>query len=258
MNFLFRQFFSFFSFCFVCSLSTALEGRVWTNANGDTMEADFVSLIEFKGKSTVTFKKSDGVTYQYPLDLLSESDQHYVISGNAARERAAQLPSAPPAKTASPKPARQKSKMAKAVEDKLVVPSGNRLVEFKSDAASTPEYYAFYFSAHWCPPCRKFTPKLVDFYNRNHRANSNFEIIFVSSDRSEKDMLKYMKEARMPWPALDFNKKHQSGDITRYAGSGIPCLVVVDKNGKVVSDSYVRGNYRGPVPVMNELEKLIK
>ena len=258
MNLLFSSSIRIFLFCFVCGLTPLLEGRVWTNANGDTMEADFVSLIEFKGKSTVTFKKSDGVTYQYPLDQLSESDQQYVTSGNAARERAAQLPSTPPAKAASAKAAPQKSKMAKAVEGKLVVPSGNRLVEFNSDTATAPDYYAFYYSAHWCPPCRKFTPKLVDFYNRNHRADSNFESIFVSSDRSEKDMLKYMREAKMPWPALDFGKKRQSGEITRYAGNGIPCLVVVDKNGKVISDSYVGGNYRGPVPVMNELEKLIK
>ena len=23
-----------------------------------------------------------------------------------------------------------------------------------------------YFSAHWCPPCRGFTPKLVEWYGK--------------------------------------------------------------------------------------------
>ena len=25
---------------------------------------------------------------------------------------------------------------------------------------------AYYFSAHWCPPCRKFTPVLASLYNK--------------------------------------------------------------------------------------------
>ena len=59
-----------------------------------------------------------------------------------------------------------------------------------------------YFSAHWCGPCRRFTPKLVD-YRETHK--DDFEVVFVSGDRSEKDQFKYMKTAGMKWPAVQFN-----------------------------------------------------
>ncbi len=39
-----------------------------------------------------------------------------------------------------------------------------------------------YFSAHWCPPCRAFTPNLVKFRDKN---KDEFEIVFVSSDKDE-------------------------------------------------------------------------
>ncbi|GLV36728.1 hypothetical protein CBL_02437 [Carabus blaptoides fortunei] len=41
----------------------------------------------------------------------------------------------------------------------------------------------FYFSAHWCPPCRAFTPQLVDTYKMLRKKDPGFEVIFVSSDR---------------------------------------------------------------------------
>merc|ERR1712023_590324 len=39
-----------------------------------------------------------------------------------------------------------------------------------------------YFSAHWCPPCRSFTPMLAKAYT-SHLKSKNFEIVFVSSDQ---------------------------------------------------------------------------
>lgn len=46
------------------------------------------------------------------------------------------------------------------------------------------KYIGLYFSAHWCPPCRGFTPSLVTSY-KEHLKDKGLEIIFVSSDRCD-------------------------------------------------------------------------
>lgn len=33
------------------------------------------------------------------------------------------------------------------------------------EALDNVEIICYYFSAHWCPPCRMFTPILADFYS---------------------------------------------------------------------------------------------
>ena len=57
----------------------------------------------------------------------------------------------------------------------------------------------FYFSAHWCPPCRGFTPQLAEFY-RSHADTKSFEIVFVSSDNDETEFKSYFAE--MPWTSV--------------------------------------------------------
>lgn len=60
-----------------------------------------------------------------------------------------------------------------------------------------------YFSAHWCPPCRNFTPKLAEFYKKFTSARKDeLEIVFASSDRTDEDFNSYYAE--MPWLALPF------------------------------------------------------
>ncbi len=58
-----------------------------------------------------------------------------------------------------------------------------------------------YFSAHWCGPCRAFTPKLVQFHQKCKEKNLPFEVVFISSDKNENEMKAYMREEKMPrWP----------------------------------------------------------
>ena len=70
-------------------------------------------------------------------------------------------------------------------------------------------------------------------------------------------MIDYMSGDKMEWPAVDF-RKARNCPLAKYAGSGIPCLVVIDAEGKVVSHSYEGETYVGPNKVMEDLDNLLK
>lgn len=142
----------------------------------------------------------------------------------------------------------------KLIDKNMVAVEGKSVGKY--EMTQEPEMYAFYFSAHWCPPCRGFTPKLVEFYNGNKAKKTKFEIIFVSSDHDEKSMEGYMVEAKMPWPAISFSSVKGLQEIKKLCGNGIPCLVLVDREGKVLSDSFKGEDYLGPTKVMNDIGKL--
>ncbi len=115
---------------------------------------------------------------------------------------------------------------------------------------------ALYFSAHWCAPCRKFTPQLVDYYNQVEPQHPEFEIVFVSCDRSRFNWETYMRETSMPWLAIDYDRLGDLGPLRQIGGSGIPSLVLLDSAGHVLSSSFDGENYLGPQKVIADLEKI--
>lgn len=156
-------------------------------------------------------------------------------------------------------PAASQSKNPSVVADlfkgDLVSWKNGSLAHFDDEALGKKQLFALYFSAHWCGPCRKFTPQLVEFYNRVAPQHPEFEVVFVSYDRSPFGMETYMHE--MPWPAIDFEKLPGKEAVKKYAGESIPCLVVVDANGKVISDTYAGKKYLGPEKVLTDLEAIL-
>jgi len=160
-----------------------------------------------------------------------------------------------PAQNQTPLPP---SKIYSLTLGKLVSESGADY-QFPADApANAIQYYAIYYSAQWCPPCHAFTPKLVDWYNRFKPAHHNFELIFVSYDNDEASMLDYMKEMSMPWPALEYEYvKHDGSGIEKYAGDGIPDLVLIDSDGNLLADSYQNGTYVGPQSAVDDIERIV-
>lgn len=146
-----------------------------------------------------------------------------------------------------------------AVEGKLVVEDKRKVVPIEdTERVANAKYYAIYFSAHWCPPCRRFTPKLVKFYRSMTRKYDDFDIIFVSYDKTEEAMANYMEETDMRWPAIEFSQAKKIRKINGYYGRGIPNLVFVDAEGKVLSSSYVNDKYVGPEKVMDDIKDYLK
>ncbi|XP_013791809.1 nucleoredoxin-like protein 2 isoform X2 [Limulus polyphemus] len=103
------------------------------------------------------------------------------------------------------------------------------------EALKNKDIIGFYFSAHWCPPCRGFTPVLADMYSELVDEGAPFEIIFVSSDRSADDMFQYMMESHGDWLAIPFQSGASSNVKAKYNITGIPALVIVKKDGTLIS-----------------------
>lgn len=89
-----------------------------------------------------------------------------------------------------------------------------------------------YFSAHWCPPCKGFTPILASTYNTLKSAGKKFEVVFVSSDSSKEEFDHYFGE--MPWKAAEYTQEKTMKLGEKYGVRGIPTLVILNKEGKVV------------------------
>ena len=150
------------------------------------------------------------------------------------------------------------SAVAKSLNKRLLILQGDKLVPLALGDRPEPEFYLAYCSAHWCPPCRAFTPKLVAEYTRlQAKYPGMFELIFISSDESAGDQAKYAREAKMPWPVVRFPAAGSVKPIERWHGPGIPDLIVTNREGHVIFKSYEGERYLGPGAVLANFAQLL-
>ncbi|XP_073010070.1 LOW QUALITY PROTEIN: probable nucleoredoxin 1 [Typha latifolia] len=127
-----------------------------------------------------------------------------------------------------------KALLSTEARDFLVRTSGDQVNVSSLDG----KIVGLYFSASWCGPCHRFTPKLVKVYNELSSKGSNFEVVFVSADKSEDLFDTYFSS--MPWlaiPFLDNKTRDHLNDL--FEVNGIPTLVILDESGMVVTDDAV-------------------
>ncbi len=117
-------------------------------------------------------------------------------------------------------------------------------------------YLAVYHGAGWCPPCQAFSPSLAEFYRSADKTGMKFQLVMVDYDQSEDDMLAYMRQHKMEFPAV---MRGSAGPWGKPTGRGIPNLIIIDTaTGKVVSSSYDGSTYGGPNAPLEVLKKIAR
>lgn len=115
--------------------------------------------------------------------------------------------------------------------DELLTKDG---VQPTSKVLADKKIVGLYFSAHWCPPCRAFTPVLSTTYEELVEEHPEVEIIFVSSDRDEPAFAGYFGE--MSFKALPYEQRERKAELSaKFEVKFIPTLVFVNDKGEVVT-----------------------
>ena len=96
---------------------------------------------------------------------------------------------------------------------------------------------ALYFSASWCPPCRAFTPRLVDLAERLQAEGKPFAVVLVGCDQSKQKSIDYMASHHMTGYLVPPEAPANIALSRRYNVHAIPYLVVVDDTGATLDPS---------------------
>jgi thiol-disulfide isomerase/thioredoxin len=95
------------------------------------------------------------------------------------------------------------------------------------------------FWATWCGPCIAEIPNMKKMYKKYH--DQGFEIVGLSIDEDRDALQEFLEDRQLPWTILhDKENEGQHPATVDYGVFGIPCMILVGKDGKVI-DIQARG-----------------
>ena len=89
------------------------------------------------------------------------------------------------------------------------------------------------FWATWCGPCIAELPNLKKNYELYH--DKGFEVVGISLDQDRGRLEEFIKKEANPWVTIHDGAWNDNAVATHYGVMGIPTVILVDKEGKVVS-----------------------
>jgi thiol-disulfide isomerase/thioredoxin len=218
------------------------SAETWQTTLGERCEG---TLSGVYGKVVLITGKS--AAHQLPLEHLDDAGLGRVADFLTGRAAVSQAWSG------------STSAVAKSLRSRMQILRDGKLVAFDPGERPEPEVYLAYFGALWCGPCRRFSPELVRTYQRLKQESPDyFELVFVSSDRDDREQLGYVREVGMPWPVIKFSALGRVAPLERWSAKGIPNLVAVTREGELIFHSYRGEEYLGPQSVLQQFTELLR
>lgn len=118
------------------------------------------------------------------------------------------------------------------------------------------KYVVLEFWATWCAPCLQKLPELKKFAE-SIKGDPRFVLVGVSfDDKDTKARLeKFLAEKEIDWPQGLAGKMQDSSFIKDYGVSGIPALLLIGPDGKVLLSNPGFGDLQNKIKELKEFSK---
>lgn len=243
--------------------SDAVIHELVTRRFADDFNPETEKHLKQAGASAALLDALRGGTYQLSADEIAAFEQKRVDLKQRASDAVAEVePVDQTTRQTNPSQNPRPAVAAPAINEvyrllkgDLVSCQNGNVAPFDDEALQSKKLFLFFFSANWSPPGRKFTPRLIEYYERVTAQHPELEVIFFSTDRSQFGMETYMRQTNMPWPAVAFPQINlKAAAMATDSVHDMPCLILVNAGGRILSSSARPDG--DPEKVLADLDKL--
>lgn len=219
--------------------SETLVREVQKRHFGDELDADAEELLTKAGAKPNLIAALRSETNRASEKELVAAEEKLTAREIEASAHATARQSVAGAEPATPQPASpagQPNEVYQLLKGNLIHLKQGAVVPFEDSELERKKLFLFFFSANFSAPGRKFTPGLVEYYNRVVQQHPEFEVIFFSADRSQYGMETYFAQSAMPWPAVTFPQIGRMAALMQTdLVTDLPCLLLVNSRGNILS-----------------------